>query len=93
MGLAEEGGALVGVVTKLMAEDSKSALGVAETASYIDGGLVFDEEGAEGFILALQGKFGRKEEMAVWGSRYPIDSAGRHISMMLHKTLAGQSVC
>ena len=85
MGLAEEGSALVGTVPKLMAEDAKSALGVAETASYLDGGLLFDEEGAESFILALQGKLGGKEEMPVWGSRYLIGSAGQHKLMMLPK--------
>ena len=53
MGLAEEGGAFVGVVPKLMAEDTKGALGVTETASHIDGGLLLDEESAEGFVLTL----------------------------------------
>jgi hypothetical protein len=53
MRLAEEGGAFVGVVPKLMAEDTKGALGVTETASHIDGGLLLDEESAEGFVLTL----------------------------------------
>jgi hypothetical protein len=85
LGLAEEGSALVGIVPKLMAQDAKSALGIAETASHIDGGLLFDEEGAESFILALQWKLWSKEETSVWGSRYLIDSAGRHKVMMLPK--------
>jgi peroxiredoxin len=85
LGLAEEGSALVGIVPKLMAEDAKSALGIAETASHIDGGLLFDEEGAESFILALQWKLWRKEEMSARRSRYLIDSAGRHTTIMLPK--------
>jgi len=83
--LPEEGGAFVGVVAELMAEDTKSALGVAETASDLDRGLLFDEEGAEGFVLALQGKCGRKEEMPICRSRYLIGSAGMHNQMMLPK--------
>jgi hypothetical protein len=68
MRLTEEGSTLVGTVAKLMAEDTKGALGVAETASDLDRGLLFDEEGAESFILALQRKLRGKEEMPIWRS-------------------------
>jgi hypothetical protein len=83
--LTEEGGALVGVVPKLVAEDTKGALGVAEAASDLDGGFLLDEKGAEGFVLALQGELRRKEEMAIWRSCYLIRSAGLHNPIVLPK--------
>ena len=85
MRLTEEGSTFVGAVPKLMAEDTKGALGVTETARDIDRWLLFDEEGAESFILALQRKLGRKEEMPIWRGRYLIHSAGRHNSIVLLK--------
>jgi hypothetical protein len=85
MRLTEERSTFVGTVPKLMAEDPKGALGVAETAGDLDRGLLFDEEGAKRFILTLQRKLGRKEEMPIWGSRYSIRSAGGHNQILLPK--------
>jgi hypothetical protein len=47
------GNTFVGVVPKLMAEDTKGALRVTETASHIDGGLFLDEESPESLVLTL----------------------------------------
>jgi len=63
--LAEEGSALVGIVTELMAEDAEGARGVAEAASDVAGGRVLDEESTEGFILALQGELRGEEEVLI----------------------------
>ena len=63
--LAEEGSALFGVVAELVTEDTKSARGIAETAGDLGGGLLVDEESAQGLVLALQGKLGGEEELLV----------------------------
>ena len=55
VGLTEEGGTFVGVVTELMAEDAKGTDGVAEAASDVGGGFLVNEEGTQGFVLALEG--------------------------------------
>jgi hypothetical protein len=61
--LAEEAGALVRFLTELVAEHAEGAGGVAEAVSDLMGGLSFDEEGAEGFILALERLLGGAEEI------------------------------
>jgi len=71
--------------SELIAEDAEGAGGVAEAASDVGGWLVIDEEGTEGFVLALQGELGGKEEVLVGRCRYLIRSAGLHIQMMLQK--------
>jgi len=86
--LAEEGSTFLGVVAELMAEDAEGARGVTEAAGYVAGGLLIDEIGAEGFVLALQGELGGKEEVVVVGCRYLIRSAGLHNSMMLSNHVA-----
>ena len=83
MRLAEEGGAFIGVVAELMAEDAEGAQGIAETAGHIAGGLFIDEEGSEGFVLALQRELWGKEELLVGGSNSLIDRTGGHIEIML----------
>ena len=65
MCLAEEGIAFLGIVTELMAEDAEGAGGIAKAAGDVDGGLLIDEVGAEGFILALQRELGGQEEALV----------------------------
>jgi hypothetical protein len=60
-GLAEEG-AFVGAVTELMAQDAERTRGVAETGGDLVGGELFDEIGAEGFVLAVEGVLGGEEE-------------------------------
>ena len=67
--LAEEGGALVGVMAELMAEDAEGAGGIAEAPGDIDRGLFVHDDGAEGFILALERKLRDEEELLVGGNR------------------------
>jgi hypothetical protein len=85
MGLAKEGGTLIGVVAELMAEDAEGAHGIAETAGDVARGLFIDDEGAERFVLALHGELWGKEELVVGGSNYLIHRTGRHTEMMLQK--------
>jgi hypothetical protein len=61
-GLAEEG-AFVGAVTELMAQDAERTWRIAETGGDLVGGELFDEIGAEGFVLAVQGVLGSEEEV------------------------------
>lgn len=70
MGLAEEGGAFAGVVAEPVAEDAEEAGGVAEAAGDLSGGLLVDEIGAQGFVLALGGELRRKEEFLAGRYRY-----------------------
>jgi hypothetical protein len=81
----EEGSPFLGVVAKLIAEDAEEAGGVTEAASDVAGGLLIDEEGTEGFVLALQGELRGKEEVLVARCDYLIRSAGLHIEMVLQK--------
>jgi hypothetical protein len=69
MGQTEEGGAFVRVVAELMAQDAKGTGGVAKTVGDIGGRLLVDEEGAEGFVLPLEGEQRRKEEFLIRLSR------------------------
>ena len=75
----------MGIVAELIAEDAEGAGGVAEAAGNVGRGLLIDEEGTEGFVLALQRELGRKEEVLVARCRYLIRSAGLHIPMVLQK--------
>ena len=59
----KEAALLVGVVAKLMAEDTEGAGHVAEAAGDLVGRAAFDEIGAEGFVLSVQGIFGDEEEL------------------------------
>jgi len=59
--LAEEGGAFLGGVAELMAEAAEGGWGIAKTAGDVPGGLFLDEEGAERFVLAMQGELWGKE--------------------------------
>jgi hypothetical protein len=80
---AEEGGALLGVVAELMAEDAEGGRGVAKTAGNVAGGLFINEKGAERFVLTLQGELWSEEEFLVrWGD-YLIHSTGRHNQIVL----------
>ena len=76
------------VVAELITQDAEGAGGIAEAAGDVAGGLLIDEIGAEGFVLALQGELGGKEEVVVVGCRYLIRSAGLHNSMMLSNHVA-----
>ena len=42
----------------MMLEDAKGTGGVAKAAGNVDRSLFVDEDGAEGFVLALEGKLG-----------------------------------
>jgi hypothetical protein len=61
----EEAGAFVGIVAKLVAEYAKGAAGVAEASCHLVGRHPLDEEGAECFILTVQGVVGGKKEASV----------------------------
>jgi hypothetical protein len=49
-------------MAELVAQDAKRAGGVAETGSDLVGGELFDQIGAEGFVLAVEGVLGGEEE-------------------------------
>jgi len=82
---AEEGSTFLGIVAELIAEDAEEAGGVAKAARDVGRGLFIDEEGAEGFVLALQGELRRKEEVLIARCGYLICSAGLHIEIVLQK--------
>jgi hypothetical protein len=84
---AEEGGALIGVMAELMAEDAEGGRGVAKTAGDVAGGLFIDEESAESFVLALQGELRGEEEFLVRMGNYLIHSTGWHDQIVLQKHL------
>ena len=48
-----------------MTQDAEGAWGVAEAAGDVGGGLLVEEVSAEGFILALHGELGGKEEVPI----------------------------
>ena len=56
----KEAALLVGVVAELVAEDAEGAGHVAEAAGDLVGRAAFDEVGAEGFVLSVQGIFGER---------------------------------
>jgi hypothetical protein len=66
----EEGSTFVGLMTELMAKNAKGPGGVAKAAGDIVGGQALNEEGAEGFILPVEGLFGFQEETGFRGLRY-----------------------
>ena len=61
LGLSEEG-AFVGAMAELMTQDAERARGVAEAGGDLVGGELFDEIGAESFVLAVEGVLGGEEE-------------------------------
>jgi hypothetical protein len=75
----------LGIVAELVAEDAEGGRRIAKTAGDVAGGLFLDEEGAESFILTLQGELGGEEEFLIRGGDYLIYSTDRHNSMMLLK--------
>ena len=68
-----------------MAEDAEGGRGIAKTAGDVAGRLFLDEEGAEGFVLTLQGELRGKEEFLVRGCDYLIHSTGGHTQIVLYK--------
>ncbi|HXI67007.1 MAG TPA: hypothetical protein VNH41_03640 [Steroidobacteraceae bacterium] len=52
----------IGIAAELMTQHAEGSGGVAEGASDLVGGAVFDEEGAKRFVLALTGMGGLGEE-------------------------------
>jgi hypothetical protein len=59
---AEKRSAFLGVMAKLVAEHPETAGRVAEALGGFGGREFFDEEGAEGFILAMDALVGGEEE-------------------------------
>ena len=65
------------IATEVMAEHVKSGDGIAEAMSDVFGALPLDEEGTEGFVLALLGRLRLEKEAAnstylFWCSQYHI---------------------
>ncbi len=85
LGLAEKGGALVGVVAELMAKDTEGAWRIAGTAGGVGGELLVYEEGAEGLVLALEGELRGEKEVVVGWYCYLITSTDWHILIVLQK--------
>ena len=52
-----------GILAELVDEDAEAPWGVPEATSGLDAGEAIDEEGAEGFVLAVGGVGGFEEEM------------------------------
>jgi hypothetical protein len=73
-------------MAELVAEDTESARGIAEAASDLVGGEVISEEGAEGFVLAMEGALGGEEEGFGLLIRYLISLTYTHDCMILYKT-------
>jgi hypothetical protein len=59
-------------VAELIAENAEGARRVAETTGDLGRGLLLDEAGTEGFVLALQGELGGEEEVLIGRCRYLI---------------------
>jgi hypothetical protein len=53
-GVLEEGGAFLGVVAEVVAENAQGVGGITEAAGDLGAGQFLDEEGAEGFVLAVE---------------------------------------
>jgi hypothetical protein len=70
----EEPGALGGVVPKLVTQDAEGAGSVGKASRDFLGRRPFNEEAAQGFILAVQGCFRGKEELGFRGRCYSISS-------------------
>jgi hypothetical protein len=54
------------LVAEAVAEDAEGPWGVAEALGRLGRGEFFDEEGAEGFVLAVAGLLWGKEEPSLW---------------------------
>ena len=61
----EKGSAFGGIVTELVAEDTKSTWGVGEPAGNLDRGTFLDEVSAQGLILAVEWIFRGEEEASL----------------------------
>jgi hypothetical protein len=66
LGVLEESGAFLGVVTELVAEDAHGVGGITEAASDLRPRHFLHEEGAEGLVLAVEWRFGGEEELGLF---------------------------
>jgi len=66
-GLLKEGGAFVGVMAELVAEDPQGIVGVAEAARDLGTGQLLEEEGAQGLVLAVRRGLRGEEEIGLLG--------------------------
>ena len=80
--LAEKGGAFVGIVAELITQDAEGAWRVAEAFGHLSRGILIDEEGAEGLVLALERELGGKEEALTERCCYLITSTDWHVFIM-----------
>jgi len=56
-------------VAELVAENAQGVGRITEAAGGLGAGQFLDEEGAEGFVLAVEGRFGAEKELGlVWVS-------------------------
>jgi hypothetical protein len=69
-----------------MAQDAERARGVVEAGGNLVGGELFDEIGAESFVLAVERVLGGEEESS--RSCYLFTMTGRHNYMLLQKQYA-----
>jgi hypothetical protein len=81
----EESGAFAGVVAEVVAEDTEGVGGVTEAAGGLWARQLFDKEGAQGLILALEGRLGAEEELGLVGIRYVVCSIDNYICIMLYR--------
>jgi len=72
-------------MAELVTQDTKGPRRIAKAAGDFGGGLLLDEESAEGLILALEGELRGEEKLLVGLCRYLIARTGRHKMIMLQK--------
>jgi len=79
----------VGVMAEVVAQDLEGPRRVAEVASDLGRGALFDEVGAQGLVLALLRGGWCEEEAA--GVAYRIWLSDRHMSMLLHQPMVSSA--
>src|SRR5437773_3848042 len=78
----------MGLTTELVAQHAEGSRGVAESAGDLVGGAVLNEEGAQGFVLALVGMGGFGEESPDFC--YVFRYAYTHTYILVYKTMSRQ---
>ena len=77
--MLEERRALLRVVAELVAENAQSVGRVTEAAGHLGARLFLHEESAEGFVLAVEGRFGAEEELGLASVGYLLSSIESHV--------------
>jgi hypothetical protein len=81
--ILKEGVPFLGIMTELIAEDTKGPGGVSEPTGDFIGGVAVDEESPQSLVLPMEGFFGRQEEARIIGRCYLITMSDRHVNIML----------